>query len=197
MRKFLALLLLIALVAFPSIAGAINTSASGTADVSVNYLQPISMSVEVPAGTIYVANNFTGDYVLYMFWLDYQDSGWNHAYTECDRDIRNRGLSVFKLTGSPNQQVEISVDEQINANNGSGTLQIKHNRICLGSDNTLLSSSNNCCSSGVVSDSNSVTATIPSDGTGYFAIRPVRIHLDPGNARGTWTATITVTADYQ
>jgi len=198
MRKFLVLLLLIAFVAFSSIARASNTQGSADASVTVNYVEPVSLNVAVPAGTLYIASTFPTTAVGPVFSAT---DGWggNTTYFTCAKNIKDIGLSVFQLTGSAGQQVTISVDNSITATGGPCDLTLSDNRICLGTGNTLLDSSTNCCANGVgtVSDSNSVTATIPSTGQGYFAIRPTSITLQTGNKRGVWTATITVTADYQ
>jgi len=195
MRKILVLLLLICFMAFPSIGGATSTSGSDTANVTVTYLAPVSLSVAVPAGTLYIRSSCGNNYNIDIWSVT---GGWNSSYGfGCDDvDLASNGLSVFKLTGSAGQQVTISVDNEINAA-GPGTLTLENNRICLGTDNTLLSSTTNCCEGGTVTDSNSVTATIPSTGEGYFAIRPNAIRMSDASEKGKWTATITVTAEYQ
>jgi len=193
MRKILVLLLLICFMAFPSIAGATSTSGSDTANVTVTYLSPVSLSLAVPAGTIHIKSTFTNSDAYTVFTAS---SGWISSFTpDAGVDIQNNGLSVFQLTGSAGQQVTISVDNMVEAS-GATTLRLEAIKICLASDNSLHNGTSNCCGGGSVSTSNSVTATIPSSGSGYFAIRPDDIWMGDASKKGNWTLTITVTADY-
>ena len=197
MRKILALLLLIGLVAFPAVAGATSTAASEDVSATVHYVQPINLSVEVPAGNMLVAaanSTATGEKTIWN-----NTAGWVESYASCDKDIKDNGLTVFSLSGSPNQNVAISVDSDIDLDGpDEAKISLNDMAICVSSDDGLQSGSTNCCASG---SSNihigSVTISTGSSGSGYFAVRPGTIKISDYSKKGVYSGTVTVTADYQ
>ena len=196
MRKILALLLLIGLVAFPAVAGA-GTAASEDVNATVYYVKPLSLNVEKPAGTLYVAaasSTATGEKTIWN-----NTSGWLESYASCNTDIKDNGLTVFSLSGSPNQNVAISVNSDLELNGPDGAkISLNNMAICVSSDDGLQSGSTNCCASGSSNIHNSsVTISTGSSGSGYFAVRPGTIKIGDYSKRGVYSGTITVTADYQ
>ena len=196
MRKILALLLLIGFVTFPAVAGA-GTAASEDVNAIVYYLKPLSLSVEKPAGTLYVgaaSSTATGEKTI---WLS--TNGWNGSYASCERDIKNNGLTVFSLSGSPNQNVAISVNSDLELNGPDGAkISLNNMAICVSSDDGLQSGSTNCCASGNANvHIGSATISTGSSGSGYFAVRPGTIKISDYTKKGVFIGTITVTADYQ
>jgi len=196
MRKFLALLLLLGFMAFPAVAGA-GTGASEDVGATVYYLLPVNLSVEVPAGTLYIgatSSTATGEKTVWN-----NTSGWLGSYASCNTDIKDNGLSVFHISGSPNQNVAISVDEDVDLNGPGGhKMSLKTMAICVSSDDGLHSGSTNCCASGNSNKhSGSAVISTGSSGSGYFAICPGTIKIMDYTQKGYYSGTITVTANYQ
>jgi len=199
MRKFLALLLVIGLVAFSAVAGASDLGASKDVNATLTYRHPLSLEVATPAGTLYIQRN-TDEGTAVPIWSEAYGSEWATDYVSCDRDITNNGLTVFHISGSPNQSVTISsgnTDRTVTLTGpGCGNIDLQFLRICLTTSNGLHSTTKNCCGSGNI-ENLPITINLGSSGEGYFAIRPWQIRVDDMSCKGWYTGTMIIIADYQ
>jgi len=195
MRKFLALLLLLGFMAFPAVAGATTTEASEDVNLTVSYRIPLSLNVAVQAGTLYIGKLTSTGAGVYI-WQN--GSGWDENYVSCNADIGSNGFDVFQISGSPDQDVQISVGESTLTltNENSDYIRLETLKICLASDGSLHEGTSNCCGSGTTYELPH-TINLGSSGSGHFAIIPNRIVAESMANYGWFTGTLTVTADYQ